>query len=393
MTLLYQNFSNWTPGQPANPLTERCMEMKMEFDPKLMVFNDFDCAQTRLFICEGDQSECSPTCPSKSTCVKQNDNFNSKGQLLNAFSYGRWATGTDKTYLYGTKYALTWTAAYNTCCSIGMELLSVASDQEMQNVFNLNNNNNLLKYNLDFWTSGTQLGCNFRYNYCSTGTMFSWDDLKWNTNQPDNTNEQQWCVNSHFGPAASYSLSAAYLDDVPCTNSHNFICQMPATPCNSVPCFDYNCTVDPTKSAQVTAMSGPDGQFGTFCGRKYFYHKDSKTSKDAYYECCKFGMKLVSVETDAERVCIHNGFMTAGWTAGSVWTSGTDNGIGCVGKFGWCPDGTFLGSDAKWGATQPDLPYVESCVHLNIVGGDGSATHFNNYPCDIASRFLCEQPV
>ncbi|XP_065346631.1 macrophage mannose receptor 1-like [Cloeon dipterum] len=390
MKLLYQNFSNWWPGMPDLLILERCLEMRMALDPTQVIINDLTCTSPRYFICEAEQKACSPTCPSKSTCVKQNNLFNSKGELLNAFNFGRWATGSSKTYLFATMAGVTWAAANTACCNLGMDFLSIASDQEMQDIFNLNNNDPLLRYNAEFWTSGTQLDCNFHYTYCSTGVNFYWNDTKWLSGEPDNLNEQQWCVFSRFGTASTYSKSAAYLADAPCTESRNYICQMPALPCTSVPCYDNNCIVDPAKSAQVTAMSGPDGQFKTFCNKMYFLHKDSMSFQNAYDTCCSFGLKLLSVETDAERVCLHDGFNSAGWPSGSIWTSGTDVGIGCVNKYGWCPDGQFLNSNSHWCAGEPSSPYVENCVDLVIKGGDSSSTCFNDNTCSKTFRFVCE---
>ncbi|XP_065344308.1 uncharacterized protein LOC135942224 [Cloeon dipterum] len=389
-TLLYQNFSNWSPGMPDNPLTERCLDMKMTFDLTQAFFNDEGCTTSRYFICEGEQKDCSPTCPSKSTCVKQNNLFNSKGELPNAFSFGRWASGSAKTYLFATMAGVTWAAAYTACCNLGMDFLSIASDQEMQDIFILNNDDPLLRYNAEFWSSGTQLDCNFRYKYCSTGVDFYLNDTKWLSGEPDNLNEQQWCVFSRFGTSSTYSLSAAYLADAPCTDSRNFICQMPAMSRTSVPCYDYNCTTDPAKSAQVTATSGPDGEFRIFCNKMYFLHKDWMSYKNAYDTCCSFGLKLVSVETDAERVCLHDGFKSAGWPSGYIWTSGTDNGIGFVNKFGWCPDGQFLYSNPHWCGGEPSSPYVENCLVLAMNGGDPSSTCFNDYTCATSCRFVCE---
>ncbi|CAB3376642.1 Hypothetical predicted protein [Cloeon dipterum] len=337
-TLLYQNFTNWQSAMPDNPLTERCLDMKMAIDPTQMTFNDQKCTDIRNFICEGSQPDCSPTCPSKSTCVKQDNFFNSKGELLDAFNYGRYASGTDKTYLFYAQAKVSWAEAFNFCCTLGMDLLSIATDQEMQDIFNLNNNNILLEYNSNFWTSGTQLNCNFHFNYCSTGTTFFLNDTKWNTDQPDNINELQWCVYSHFGTAASYSQSAAFIDDAPCSDLNNFICQTPKM-CTSVPCYDYNCTVDPTKAAQVTAMSA------------------------------------------------------AGWYGASVWTSGTDVGVGCLNKFGWCPSGILTTSELRWGAGEPNGPYSENCLNLEVYRGDSSATTFNDMDCSKSIRFLCEQPL
>ncbi|XP_065349858.1 macrophage mannose receptor 1-like [Cloeon dipterum] len=383
------NFLNWKANEPSTPLGERCLEMKLDVDPKLFYFNDNSCSATQYFICEGDQADCTPTCPNHATCVKDNSLFNSKGELIRASSYGRWATGSGKTYLFATN-KIPWAAAYDMCCKLGMDLLSVDSDLEMKTIFDLNNNDPLLKFNTEFWTSGTQLDCSFRFKYCSSGTTFYANDSNWNAGEPNNANEQEACVLAHFGPSASYDKSQAWMQDVVCTDSYGYICEMPAKPCISATCYDYNCTVDPVKTSQVTAMTGPDGQFQTFCGQKYFFHKDMKTYKDAYYECCKFGMKLVSIETNAERECLHDGFKFAGWGSLPLWTSGTSDGVGCVRNFGWCPSGTLVAPDLMWRPGEPNSPYVENCMNLYTSTGAVMETGLNDIGCDAMLRFLCE---
>ncbi|XP_059481673.1 uncharacterized protein LOC132200308 [Neocloeon triangulifer] len=388
--LLYQNFSNWNPNEPSTPLSERCMEMKLDVNPQKIVFNDIVCTEGRYFICEGDVPECTPTCPDKSKCTNDSSLFNKKGGILETHTYGRWASGCGKSFLFSTN-SLSWDKALEMCCKLGMELVSIEDDAKMKCIFEINNNNSLLKYTSEFWTSGTQLDCNFRYKFCSSGASILRNDTKWLAGEPNNIDESQWCVASRFAPGSTLLKDQNYLFDAGCNTGYRYICEMPAKPCTSVSCYDYNCTTEPAKVSQVTAMSGPDGQFQTFCGRKYFFHKDSKNYKDAYYECCKYGMELFSVENNTERECIQKGFLSSGWGSDTwVWTSGTSNGAGCVPSFGWCPSGTLVGPSTFWLPNEPTSPFVENCIAF-INSNDLSKAGFIDLTCTDQKRFLCEE--
>ncbi|XP_059484456.1 uncharacterized protein LOC132201914 [Neocloeon triangulifer] len=386
-TLLYQNFSNWSPNEPSHPLTERCVTIKLDVAPQNIGFNDLTCSNTQNFICKGVVPDCTPTCPSKSNCKNDTTLFNSKGEILETLNYGRYATGCGKSFMFSVN-TLSWDAANTMCCRLGMQLVSIEDDAKMRCIYELNKNDTLLKYTSEFWTSGTQLDCNFRYKFCSSGASILRNDTKWLAGEPNNIDETQWCVASRFAPTATLAKDQNYLFDAACGTSYKYICEMPAKPCNAVSCYDYNNITDPAKVSQFNAMSGPDGQFRTFCGRKYFLHKDSKSYKDAYNECSKFGMELVSMETNAEAVCIKNGFLSAYWYPMNLWSSGTSNGVGCVRSYGWCPSGTLIPANAPWSTNQPDGPYVESCLEFDV---DQNIFVFNDNSCWRLMRFLCEQ--
>jgi hypothetical protein len=71
----------------------------------------------------------------------------------------------------------------------------------------------------------------------------------------------------------------------------------------------------------------------------------------------------------------------------SFWTSGND--LANEGNFVWNGTSKILGPYLKWEATQPDNDLgIEHCLHYRIVGGVYS---WNDWPCDDAFRFICEQ--
>jgi hypothetical protein len=46
------NFSNWDGGKPGNPYDERCVQLKLDSNPKKTLFDDLSCAENTFFICE-----------------------------------------------------------------------------------------------------------------------------------------------------------------------------------------------------------------------------------------------------------------------------------------------------------------------------------------------------
>jgi hypothetical protein len=44
--------------------------------------------------------------------------------------------------------------------------------------------------------------------------------------------------------------------------------------------------------------------FRQACGKQYFISKISKTKYEAETECCKYGMKLLSIESPDEIACL-----------------------------------------------------------------------------------------
>lgn len=46
------------------------------------------------------------------------------------------------------------------------------------------------------------------------------------------------------------------------------------------------------------------GQFRIACNQQYFFSNVSKNFSEAYTECCKYGMRLISFETMQEIQCL-----------------------------------------------------------------------------------------
>jgi hypothetical protein len=59
-----------------------------------------------------------------------------------------------------------------------------------------------------------------------------------------------------------------------------------------------------TYNIQLHFVATGDGKFRAACNRQYFMSDVAKTQTEAAAECCKFGMKLLSVETEEEYKCL-----------------------------------------------------------------------------------------
>lgn len=148
------------------------------------------------------------------------------------------------------------------------------------------------------------------------------------------------------------------------------------------------------------------GQFRFACGRQYFISNASVPLLTAYEECCKYGLKLLSVESAEEVNCIAE--MNAGSRAqnpskfllhvrlnftaevkvtNKYWTSGTNVGYGCDFKHGWCTSRKFFASNnLTW---TPSNHLTERCMELNL-NGVLTRYNFNDLPCTFQRHFICE---
>jgi hypothetical protein len=121
------------------------------------------------------------------------------------------------------------------------------------------------------------------------------------------------------------------------------------------------------------------------------------TQSKAASECCKYGLKLASLDSPFELKCV-NGFLSTGAAhendyffntnfapkckeaaPGAYWTSGT----GVEGEFLWCPSGKDIDGEL-WIPTEK--PKSKKCVSLVV----GEASGLENTSCDKTLLVLCE---
>lgn len=51
-------------------------------------------------------------------------------------------------------------------------------------------------------------------------------------------------------------------------------------------------------------LASPDGVFRSACDKQYFISKLNKNKLEAEAECCKYGLKLLSIESYSELECL-----------------------------------------------------------------------------------------
>ncbi|XP_059482765.1 uncharacterized protein LOC132200957 [Neocloeon triangulifer] len=370
-------------NKPTNPLVERCIEL-ISADGEL---NDRSCATDRRFICEGIAPECSPTCSAQ--CVKDPALFNKQDQLLNIDSYGTTHTVGASTYLFSSDQ-VNAKKAHEICCSIGMKLISVETDEELKILHEIHVKKT--SQFLDYWTSGSQVDCEFRFTWCATGVRFHRNDTRWIPGHPNTEDESQPCV------VAYLNKTHLYLNDLPCSANNNFICEMPAVPkCTKVTCPDVECSLDAVmKKQSVDGKDINNGQFRNICGRQYFLNKNSTSYTKASLACCKMGMQLLSIETAEELECLkqNNSF---GLDAKPLYfrTSSVSDGIGCKGVFGWCPSGDNVSLTVPWAAGEPSTSVADKCgtVFMQMGGGPTVPAVMLSEDCDRTRWFICEGPA
>jgi Lectin C-type domain len=76
-------------------------------------------------------------------------------------------------------------------------------------------------YNMNFWTGGTQKGCQGQWGWCGAGGGIG-DDIKWEKGQPDNKGGQENCVHMRFVLNATGTI----ITDRNCTNKYIYACEV-----------------------------------------------------------------------------------------------------------------------------------------------------------------------
>jgi hypothetical protein len=74
-----------------------------------------------------------------------------------------------------------------------------------------------------------------------------------------------------------------------------------------------------------------------------------------------------------------------------VWTSGTNDGVGCLRKHGWCPSGQFFPPDLKFGPGEGVLyADTENGVTLYFNTGPASKSVLRDHPASERHYYICE---
>ncbi|XP_059469524.1 uncharacterized protein LOC132193130 [Neocloeon triangulifer] len=441
---------NWLPGQPNDAYgVQDCVQLTLSVGSWMnSAYNDDPCSFTYSFICEGDRAlykdssfyqttststtttaspatittpyspfNCDTICPSF-TCERDPFIFSSDGRYLNASRISGEVRETCGKLYYFSQTQETYADAASTCCDMGMSLLSVESNAEHQCLVNTNTFNT--RYvNKIFWTSGSQRGCPFNFQWCTAPVKMSFTStsIAWLPGQPNNLNGVQDCVQLTLN---AVNISSNGYNDEPCAYANYYICEgdtnllwkattvststttsapttLTTTPvCNAV-CPQTNCdkdakmfTPDGKYLSDYVTTSNTVGILAETCGRIYYFGTKLVSSSEANAICCSMGMTAVAVETFDENKCIAEVYGTLGLPTRIYWTSASQK--GCNLSFKWCSSNiTFGRTSINWLQGQPNNLYgVQDCVQMSLTQGTSASATFNDDPCSYSYYYTCE---
>jgi hypothetical protein len=72
-----------------------------------------------------------------------------------------------------------------------------------------------------------------------------------------------------------------------------------------------------------------------------------------------------------------------------VWTAGTNDGIGCIRKHGWCPSGQLVHPGINFGAGEKSNMAVENGLAIYLLGNPATA-NLRDWPEGARLKFMCE---
>lgn len=128
-------------------------------------------------------------------------------------------------YFVSTEYE-SWYQALINCKAAGMELVSITSEKEYNDLQTYLDSNG---YTKGYWLSGTKEG-NGNFYWASTGTRIFY--THWLVNQPDNSDTRgENCVQYGFLNVSSETYKG--WNDLPCESKLLYICEEPQS-CNEI---------------------------------------------------------------------------------------------------------------------------------------------------------------
>ncbi|XP_065345600.1 uncharacterized protein LOC135943114 [Cloeon dipterum] len=222
---LFAQDLTWERGQPDNKGgNETCTHFRFNFNTSKSILTDRNCSNLLIFACEREITKitttppplCIATCPT-SNCTRDASLFDSTGTELNDFfSYGNWYDGCGRSILTYTKTPSNWSTARDNCCKIGLTLASMETAGKLSCFSKI-----VTKFSPatlgDFWISGTDLGCDSNFRWCSLDRGFVDAELKWKAGHPQTGLH---CVYLEVRNASVLLVTAN------CTEEKDFLCEM-----------------------------------------------------------------------------------------------------------------------------------------------------------------------
>ncbi|XP_059490837.1 uncharacterized protein LOC132205641 [Neocloeon triangulifer] len=214
----------WATGQPQNVNnSENCLHLNVTKATATFTFSDRLCTDPQIFACQGPPTPApscsSPVCPNI-TCAKNPNYYTSSGSsqfLTLPNNHGRWFTYNGRTYVFGpVNKTETFFGAMQSCCEIGMTLLSLEYDYKYKSVIQaIKENTSMSDF---FWTSGSDRGCESNFGYCVAKRLFRQEAI-WASGQPDNAEGNESAV------AVFITSSQAQLYDFNEEKKFRYICE------------------------------------------------------------------------------------------------------------------------------------------------------------------------
>ncbi|XP_059489302.1 uncharacterized protein LOC132204680 [Neocloeon triangulifer] len=323
---------------------------------------------------------------SSTLCQKNNSLIKPDNSVSDAPSYGYWKEACGILYLFG-KSIVTWEANRKKCCSLGMVPITIENADKQTC---LNKLVETWEYNTNYWTSARRIWPNDTFQFCSPGAIsLPTTGSIWAPSHPASNGS---CVHLFI----NQTHNVTQLTTKNCSDSFIFACQgppTPAPPCHAPKCLPTECKKDDSlfrtlEDNQTSVLANPSthGTWFTFNERTYLFSIAKKSWSDASKECCRIGMKLLSVDNDYEynnlqmAIRSNNSIM-----AGNYWTSASDE--GCEKSFGWCAVNKLV-RDAIWATGQPDnAGGKENCL---VVGVDKNKAELQDEDCLKTFQYICE---
>ncbi|XP_018573830.1 macrophage mannose receptor 1 [Anoplophora glabripennis] len=288
--------------------------------------------------------------------------LSSQSSSIPLFEFG------EKSY-YISKFKLTFLEAYQFCQEIQMKLVTIHSSEEVDA---------LTKFvrqagdELDFWTSGSRLVDSKIWIWMSTMEVVEY--TKWSNGQPDYVNEQ--CLELWF-----VGTEGLYFNNRDCASKQTFICEKNThLPRITREAADAGCL-----SSLGSHYIFPNTNLLNFEGKSYYIGNYFKaTFLQASQFCQMIGMKLVSIESEAENVRLYK-YIRDTIAGDGFWSSGSKlvDGKNII----WLSTGR-MADYTNWMPNQPDNA-KEMCIELVQRRNDG--LFWNDLNCDDKLFFICEQ--
>ncbi|CAG9859690.1 unnamed protein product [Phyllotreta striolata] len=342
-------YTDWLPGQPDSA-AEHCIELQLQKNKGLQ-WNNYNCDVQQNFICE------SPDVDEDGKVVANNwlGAFADPTISPNfpVFNYNK------NSYYIGNQVALSYLDASRFCEYIGMELVSIESNEE---------NMYLHKYLRDtvagtsFWSGGSRLIDGMNWYWLPSGRKVTY--TKWLPNEPGSKTEH--CIQLQF-----QRDQGLFWNDLPCTNAQNFICEAPTSKIAQCPVQDHQCNGQNEHCGKPTKQT------------KYHLVKEQVSYNSAVKQCQDIGMELLSIQNKAKQIAVDK-FITESSYTSWIWTSG--NRIADQKTWRWLSGEPI--SEFFWYEGEPNNQKGnEECISIGKKTG-GSA--WNDAPCDAKNYYICE---